>query len=102
MATATKAATKPAATKKAATAKQEDGLYGYCMKTKQKELMLGTTIQLKGNRYIASGADKDGNKITLIMSAEQAQAAIDKEWAELVEEEPTKPAKKAAAPAKKK
>lgn len=89
------------ATKKAAKAAPAAGLMGYCMKTKQKEPMLNATIENKNGRYIGKGESPEGHKITVIMSAEQAQTAIDNDWATLVEEAPAKAAKK-TAPAKKK
>lgn len=76
-----------------ATKKQADGLFGYCMKTKQNELMQDVTIKVTNGRYIASGVDADGNKITKIMSAAQAEEACENGWAEMATE---KPAKKAA------
>jgi hypothetical protein len=88
MATATKTAPKKSAAK-------QEGLVGYCMKTKQKEPIQDVTIEEKGGRFIAKGVTAEGYKVTVIMSAEQAQAALDNEWATLVEEAaPAKTSKK--------
>ena len=91
-----------ATAKKAAPAKkgaEDTRLQGYCMATKQMEPINEVKIKCTNRRYIASGTTDDGHKVTKIMSATQAQEAIDADLAELVEEAP---AKKAAAPAKKK
>lgn len=87
-------------------AKKQEGLMGYCMKTKQMEPITDAVIEEKGGRYICKGVTSEdstvpGCKVAVIMSADQAQAAIDNGWADLAEE-PAKaaPAKK-ATPAKK-
>lgn len=85
------ATVKKAAPKKAAA---PEGLTGYCMKTKQNEPMLNAVIRQNGNRFIAYGETEEGHKMTRIMSAEQAQTAIDNDWATL--EETPAPKKKAA------
>jgi hypothetical protein len=52
-------------------------LIAYCLKTKQKEVMLEAVITMTSrNGYIAKGVTKDGNKMSLIMSKENADAAI--------------------------
>lgn len=68
MATAQKAPKKDALT-----------LTAYCMKTKQKNVDIqDAVISLKGGKYIASGHDDDGNKLTTILSKEKALACIEK------------------------
>lgn len=84
------------ATAKKATAKAAPtGLTAYCMKTKQQEEMLNAVIKQNGNRFIAYGETAEGHKMTRIMSAVQAQAAIDSDQATLEETQPT--AKKSVA-----
>ena len=52
-------------------------LEAYCLKTKQREVMLNPVIS-KTSRggYIAKGVDAAGNKLNLIMSSANAEAAI--------------------------
>lgn len=52
-------------------------LVAYCLRTKQKEVMLEAVVSLtsKGG-YIAKGVTKDGNKMSLMMSKENAELAI--------------------------
>lgn len=80
---------------------EQEGIFGYCMKTKSNNLMQDVVIKNSNNRFIASGVDADGNKITKIMSATQASEAVENGWAEMAEEAPAKK-KVVAAPAKKK
>jgi len=78
MATAKKVVSKKAA-------EQQEGIFGYCMKTKSSNLMQDVVIKNSNNRFIASGVDEDGNKITKIMSKDQAEAAVENEWATMEE-----------------
>lgn len=80
---------KKVAAKKPA-AKKEEGIYGYCMKTKSSNLMQDVEIRNSNGRFIAQGVDSDGNKITKIMSATQAEEAVENEWAVMAEEAPAK------------
>lgn len=52
-------------------------LEAYCLKTKQKEVMVDPIISLtaKGG-YIAKGESKDGHKMSLLMGKEKAEAAV--------------------------
>jgi hypothetical protein len=52
-------------------------LTAYCLKTKQKEEMVDPIISktAKGG-YIAKGASKDGHKMSLILSKDNAEAAV--------------------------
>lgn len=52
-------------------------LEAYCLKTKQKEVMVDPIISLtsKGG-YIAKGESKDGHKMSLLMSKDKAEAAV--------------------------
>jgi len=52
-------------------------LTAYCLKTKQKEEMVDPIISKtsKGG-YIAKGASKDGHKMSLILSKDNAEAAV--------------------------
>ena len=52
-------------------------LEAYCLKTKKREVMVDPIISLtsKGG-FIAKGATKDGNKMSLIMSKANAEAAV--------------------------
>jgi hypothetical protein len=55
-----------------------NSITGYCMKTKEKNVVLqDCTIDKNGNRYIAKGHDDDDNKITSIVSETKALAAIE-------------------------
>ena len=52
-------------------------LEAYCLKTKQKEKMIDPIISktAKGG-YIAKGESKDGHKMSLLMSKDNAEAAV--------------------------
>jgi hypothetical protein len=64
--------------KKAAKKEVEfDGITAYCVKTKEKNVpMLDAVIDITKGRYIAKGVDADGNKMTAIMSGDNAKAQI--------------------------
>jgi hypothetical protein len=52
-------------------------LEAYCLKTKTKEVMVDPIISktAKGG-FIAKGSSKDGHKMSLIMSKDNAEAAV--------------------------
>lgn len=52
-------------------------LEAYCLKTKSKEKMVDPIITktAKGG-YIAKGSSKDGHKMSLLMSKDNAEAAV--------------------------
>lgn len=52
-------------------------LEAYCLKTKKKEEMIDPIISktAKGG-YIAKGESKDGHKMSLLMSKDNAEAAV--------------------------
>lgn len=53
------------------------GITAYCVKTKEKNVpMLKAVIDVTKGRYIAKGVDADGNKMTAIMSGDNAKAQI--------------------------
>lgn len=59
------------------TAAKPEGITAYCVKTKEKNVpMLKAKIDVTKGRYIAKGEDKDGNKMTAIMSGDNAKKAI--------------------------
>ena len=52
-------------------------LEAYCLKTKTKEKMVDPIISMtKNGGYIAKGCCKDGNKMSLLMSKVNAEAAV--------------------------
>lgn len=53
-------------------------LEAYCLKTKQKEVMVNPVIHktAKGG-YMAKGESKDGHKMALILGKEKAEAAAE-------------------------
>jgi hypothetical protein len=60
----------------------EKKLIAYCLKTKQKEEMVEATIvKTKRGGYMAKGVSKDGHKMSLMMSEENALKAIDNQVA---------------------
>ena len=72
-------ATTPAKKAAAPAAKttKTDGITAYCVKTKEKNVpMLKAVIDVTKGRYIAKGVDADGNKMTAIMSADNAKAQV--------------------------
>jgi hypothetical protein len=88
--------TKPAAKKAVTKAKTEEGVFGYSVKAKAKVLLHDVVITSNGRgSFMAKGQDEDGNNVCAIMSAANAEAAVENGWAEYGEE-PNK-----AAPAKK-
>ena len=65
------------AAKKVAKNEEFDGITAYCVKTKEKNVpMLNAVIDVTSGRYIAKGEDADGNKMTAIMSADNAKAHV--------------------------
>ena len=72
-------ATKPATAAKT-TAKapaKATGLTAYCVKTKEKNVpMLEASIDINQNRYIAKGVDAAGNKLTAILSKDNAEKFV--------------------------
>jgi hypothetical protein len=62
---------------KATKAVSADTITGYCMKTKEKNVVLqNCTINKNGNRFIALGDDGKGNKISSIVGEAKATAAL--------------------------
>ena len=53
-------------------------LTAYCMKTKQKESFVGKPELMKTSKggFILKGQDKNGNKMSAILSKEKANEAI--------------------------
>jgi hypothetical protein len=51
-------------------------IIAYSVTKKKKVPMLDPKIDKNGNRYMASGKDKDGNKLTLFMSEADAKMAL--------------------------
>ncbi|PTQ97006.1 hypothetical protein C8P68_104500 [Mucilaginibacter yixingensis] len=55
------------------------GITAYSVKTKTKNVpMLDATIDVKSGRYIATGKDADGNKMSAILSKASAEDHISK------------------------
>jgi hypothetical protein len=52
-------------------------LEAYCLKTKQREVMVDPIISLTSRGgYIAKGSSKEGHKMSLLMSKANAEAAV--------------------------
>ncbi|MGN6640273.1 MAG: hypothetical protein ACTHJ8_15295 [Mucilaginibacter sp.] len=57
----------------------ENGITAYSVKTKTKNVpMIDPVIDVKSGRYIASGKDSSGNKMSAIMSKATAEEHIKK------------------------
>ena len=57
----------------------ESGITAYSVKTKTKHVpIIDPVIDIKSGRYIASGKDSAGNKLSAIMSKASAEAHIEK------------------------
>ena len=70
-------AKKATAAKTTATKEEFTGITAYCVKTKEKNVpMLDAVVDINNGRYIAKGVDADGNKLTAIMSGDNAKAQI--------------------------
>jgi len=63
--------------------KAKEGVYAYCMSTKQKELVDDAVItKTDKGQYIAKGtATKDKHKVSVIMSEAAAKEAVANKWA---------------------
>lgn len=62
---------------KAAPKSEFTGITAYCVKTKEKNVpMLKAVVDITKGRYIAKGVDAVGNKMTAIMSGDNAKAQI--------------------------
>ena len=62
-----------------AEAKKEGGITAYSVKTKTKNVpMIDPVIDIKSGRYIATGKDKEGNKMAAIMGKATAEEHIKK------------------------
>lgn len=59
-------------------AKEEaEGITAYSVKTKTKNVpMIDPVIDIKSGRYIATGKDKDGNKMAAILGKAKAEEHI--------------------------
>ena len=69
---------KKAAPAKKVAKKEVDGIYAYCMKTKEKNVLMIEPVINKNDRgYVAIGCDEDGNKMAAILGAEKALAFIE-------------------------
>lgn len=54
-----------------------DQLTAYCMKTKEKGVVMqNAVISVKNNRYMASGDDGKGNKLNAILNKEKAEGHV--------------------------
>ena len=53
-------------------------LTAYCMKTKEKGVIIENAVITKTKKggYMAQGVDKSGNKLTTMLSKDTAEAAI--------------------------
>lgn len=52
-------------------------LEAYCLKTKTKEVMVDPIISMTSRGgFIAKGASKEGHKMSLILSKDNAEAAV--------------------------
>lgn len=58
-----------------------EGLEGYNVKSKQKEVMSDCVINIKNGRFIASGLGSDGTKMTRIMNQQGSIDAIEAGYA---------------------
>ena len=86
-------APKVAPKKVAKKVEEVEGIMAYSVKAKQKVLMIDPVITSTGRgSMIAKGLDEDGNKVSVIMSIANAEAAVEAGIAEYGEE--AKPVKK--------
>lgn len=73
----TKTAAKPVAKTAAKSTAKPSGITAYCVKTKERDVpMLEAVIDVNNNRYIAKGLDAAGNKMTAILSGDNAKAHV--------------------------
>lgn len=75
--TAAKPVAKTAAKPAAKSTAKPSGITAYCVKTKERDVpMLEAVIDVNNNRYIAKGLDAAGNKMTAILSGDNAKAHV--------------------------
>lgn len=55
-----------------------NAIYAYCMKTKEKNVLMQDAVITKTARggYMAQGHDGKGNKMTTMLNKEKADAAV--------------------------
>lgn len=56
----------------------ENAIYAYCMKTKEKNVLMQDAVITKTAKggYMAQGTDGKGNKMTTMLSKDKAEAAV--------------------------
>ncbi len=56
----------------------QHAIHAYCMKTKEKNVLMQDAVITKTSRggYMAQGHDGKGNKMTTMLSKEKAEAAV--------------------------
>jgi hypothetical protein len=56
----------------------ENAIHAYCMKTKEKNVLMQDAVITKTAKggYMAQGTDGKGNKMTTMLGKEKAEAAV--------------------------